>query len=115
MIEDQPRNPLDGRIAVDDEDRFAELLERRDERVVVTEDHLVIELAIDPALDDPLDVAEVADHVAVVERVGAHLDLRRGVVAVRVLADAVVVEQPVAVAEVDFLGDRVHTCSLARA
>ena len=108
LIEDQPRDALDSRIAVDDEDRLAELLERRHQRIVVAQDHLVIELAIDPALDDPLDVAEVADHVAVVERAGPHLDLRRRVVAVRVLADAVVVEQPMAVAEVDFLRDRVH-------
>ena len=72
------------------------------------QDHLVIQLAIDPAFDDPLDVAEVDDHVAAVEAVGAHVDLDRGVVAVRVLADAVVVEQPVAVAEFDPLGDEVH-------
>ena len=71
----------------------------------MAQQHLVIELAVDPALDDPLDVAEVADHVAVVERAGAHLDLRHGVVAVRMLADAVVVEQPVAVAEIDTFGD----------
>ena len=72
------------------------------------QDHLVIELAIDPAFDDPLDVAEIHHHVAVVEAVGADVDLDRRVVAVRVLADAVVVEQPVAVAELDPLGDEVH-------
>ena len=79
-----------------------------DQRIVVPQHHLVIELAIDPALDDPLDVAEVAHHVAAVERVGAHFDFRDGVVAVRMLADAVVVEQPMAVAEVDALGDGIH-------
>ncbi len=76
-----------------------------DERVVVAQDHLVIELPIDPAFHDPLDVAEVAHHVAVVERAGAHFDFGRCVVAVRMLADAVVVEQPMAVAEVDAFGD----------
>ena len=40
--------------------------------------------------------------------IGAHLDLGHGVVAVRVLADAVVVEQPMAVTEVDALGDGIH-------
>ena len=39
---------------------------------------------------------------------GAHLDLRGRVVPVRVLADAVVVEEPMAVAELDALGDGVH-------
>ena len=67
------------------------------------------ELAIDPPFDDPLDVAEIADHVPVVERTGAHLDLGGRVVAVRVLADAVVVEQAMAVTEFDALGDGIHT------
>ena len=83
-------------------------MQRADQRIVVPEHHLVIELAIDPALDDPLDVAEIADHVAVVEPIGADFDLGDGIVAVRMLADAVVVEQPMAVTEVDALGDRVH-------
>ena len=74
----------------------------------MAQDHLVIELAIDPALHDALDVAEVDDHVARVELLGADLDLGHRVVPVRMLADAVVVEQPVPVAEVDALGDRVH-------
>ena len=91
-----------------DEHRLAELLQRRDQRIVVAQQHLVIELAIDPALDDALDVAEVADHVAAVERAGAHFDFGDRVVAVRMLADAVVVEQPMAVTEIDALGDRIH-------
>ena len=49
------------------------------------------------------------DHVARVEAVGADLDLGQRVVPVRVLADAVVVEQPVAVAELDALGDEIHS------
>ena len=91
-----------------DEDRLAERLQRLHERIVVAQQHLVVELAVDPALDHPLDVAEVADHVAVVERAGAHLDFGHGVVAVRMLADAVVVEQAVAVAEVDTFRDGRH-------
>ena len=54
-------------LGVDDEDRLTERLERLQERVVTMQDHLVIQLAIDPALDHPLDVAEVTHHVAVVE------------------------------------------------
>ena len=76
--------------------------------IVVAQDHLVIQLAIDPALDDALDVGEIGDHVALVEPVRAHVHLDDGVVSVRMLADAVVVEQAMAVAEVDALGDEVH-------
>src|SRR4029079_13831147 len=71
-------------------------------------EHLVIDLAIDPALDDALDVAEVADHVALVERVGAHFDFGDGVVPVWVLAHAVVIEEAMAVTEIDTFGDRIH-------
>ena len=48
-------------------------------------------------------------HVAPVQAVGAYLDLCHGVVPVRVLADSVVIEKTMAVAEIDSLGDRVHT------
>ena len=107
-VEDQLGDALDGRVALELEDRLAERLERRDERVVVAQNHLVIELAIDPALHEPLDVRKIGDHVARVEPIGPDVDLDDGVVAVRMFADAVVVEQPVAVAEVDALGDEIH-------
>ena len=48
----------------------------------------------------------------VVEPIRPDVDLDDGVVAVRMLADAVVVEQPVAVAEIDALGDEIHAMSL---
>ncbi len=41
--------------------------------------------------------------------IGPDVDLDDRVVAVRMLADAVVVEQPMAVAEVDALGDEIHS------
>jgi len=50
----------------------------------VAQQHFVIELGFYP-LHDTLDVDEIADHVAVVERPGADLDFGGGVVAVRVL------------------------------
>jgi hypothetical protein len=75
----------------------------------VTQDHLVIELAIDPALDDALDVAEVAHHVPRIECIAADVDFHDGVVPMRMPADAVIIHQAVAVAELDPLGDRVHS------
>jgi hypothetical protein len=104
IVENQLRDLFDGRIAVDQEHRLLQILERLDERVVTPEDHLVVDLAIDPRLHDPVDIAEIADHVAAVEHVGPDLDFGHGVVPVRVLADSVVVEQAVAVAEVKALG-----------
>ena len=86
----------------------ADVLTGPDQRVVLPQNHLVVELPIDPAFDDALDVAEVGDHVALVETVGPHFDFDDRVVSVRMLADAVVVEQPVPVTEVDAFGDEIH-------
>src|SRR3954471_24928784 len=105
VVEDDLRDMLHSGIGINEKDGLSERLEGGDERVVAPKYHLVIDRLIDPALDDTLDVAEVADHVAIVECAGAHFDFRDRVVAVRVFADAVVVEQPMAVAELDLLGD----------
>lgn len=96
---------LNRRVALHNEDRLAELLERPDERVVFAENHLVIQFAVDPSLHHPFDVGEIADHVATVERTRPDFNLRDGVVAVGVLADTVVLEEAMTVAEFDFLGD----------
>ena len=68
----------------------------------------MVELTVDPAFDDVLEVAEVTDHVTVVERGRPNLDLSDGIVPVRMFADTLVVQQAMAVAEVDPLGDGVH-------
>src|SRR5688572_29733824 len=68
----------------------------------------MVELAVDPPLDETLDVAEVGHHVARVEAFSANLDFGDGVVSVRMLAHADVVHQAVPVTELDALGDRVH-------
>jgi hypothetical protein len=65
----------------------------------------VIQLAIDPPLHDTLDVRKVRHHVAAIQSISPDIYLDDGVVPVRVLADAVVIEQPVTVAEVDALGN----------
>ena len=68
----------------------------------------MIDVFVDPALDHTLDVAEVAHHIAIVERARADFDLGNRVVAVWMLANAIVIEQSMAVAELDFLGHGVH-------
>jgi hypothetical protein len=108
LIEDQFGNAFHSGVAVNDENRFAKLFERGDKRIIVPQNHFVIQLAIDPPFDNTLDIAEVADHIAIIERAGPDLDFRDGVVAVRMFANAVVIEQTVAVTEVDAFGYRVH-------
>src|SRR5580704_12731481 len=72
VLENEPGDALDGRVAVEEIDRLAQLLQGLQERIVAPEHHPVIELLVDPPLDSALDVAEVADHVASVERRGSN-------------------------------------------
>mgnify|MGYP003694255051 CR=1 FL=1 len=72
----------------------------------------MVELFVDPGLYDSLDVCEIAHHVATVERGRLNFNLGDCVVAVRMFADAFVVQQSMAVTEVDALGDRIHVVIL---
>jgi len=74
----------------------------------VPQDHLVIQLAIDPRLDGAFDVCEIHDHVPRVQRPGGDVDFDRRVVTVQVPAHAVVVEKAMAVTEVETFRDAVH-------
>jgi len=65
----------------------------------------VVDRLIDPRFDEALDVAEIADHAAAVEFAAPDGDLGDRVVPVRMLADPVVVEQTVPVAEIYPLRD----------
>src|SRR5687767_3735016 len=78
-------------------------LKRGDERVVLAEQDLVVELVVDERADRLLDVPEVDHHAALVELARPHRDLGPAVVPVQVLALALVAQQPVAVAERDDL------------
>ena len=99
---------LHGGVARHDEHRLAKLLQRADQRIVFPENHLVIELTVHPPFDDSLDVGEVAHHVSAIQRAAGDFNFGNRVVAVRVLTDAVVIEQAVAVAELDTLRDQIH-------
>jgi hypothetical protein len=105
LLEDELRDVLHGGVAGANEDGLSKLLQRFHKRIVMAQQHSVIELFVDPALYNPLDVTEIAHHVARVELPGADFDFRYRVMAVRMLAHTVVVEQPMAVAEIYAFGD----------
>src|SRR5690349_24723380 len=64
FVEDQLRDALDRGVAFELVDRFAERLQGTDERIVMPQNHLVIELTVYPALDEPLDVGEISHHIS---------------------------------------------------
>jgi hypothetical protein len=105
-IEHQAGNALRRRIAVEQIHRFPHLLKSLRQGIVVPQDHPVVEFPIDPILDETLDVAEIDDHVAPIQRLRTDLDLGDRVVAVRVFAQTVVVEQAMAVTKFDLWAEK---------
>src|SRR5262245_50112383 len=49
-------------VYVHDEERLALLLEKRQSGVILVQEHLVIEMLVDPAAEDTFDLREIADH-----------------------------------------------------
>src|SRR5262249_34365221 len=98
-VEDQPGDVLRRRADVEHEDRVARLAQKRQHGVVAVQQHLVVELGVDPAADDALEQREVEHHAQRVEAVGGERDGGAAVVAVQVAALALVLQEPVAVAE----------------
>ena len=83
------------------------LAKHGDQGILPMQKHLVIQFGIDPGLDDLVDVAKIHHHAAVVEMPADNLHFNSAVVAVEIATFSLVVEQAVAVAEIDVLGDSV--------
>ena len=91
LIEDELSNMFHCRVVINYKHRFTELLKRFKQRIIVPKDHLMIQLTVDPSLDNPLDLTEIAHHLAGVERSSPDFYLRYRIVAMGMFADAVVV------------------------
>ena len=72
------------------------------------QDHTMIEMVVDPFLDDTLDVRKIEDHSQSIKGGRLESDQDFGVVAVQILALSVVIKESVSVAEIDFTGDLKH-------
>ena len=70
--------------------------------------HPVVQRLVDPGLKDLLDLRKVAHHSFFIESFGAQLDFHLAVVPVKIAAFAVIIQQPMAVAEMNFLRDPEH-------
>ena len=83
------------------------LAKHGDQRILSMQEHLVIQFGIDPGLDHLVDVAEIHDHAPVVQMIADNFHFNSAVVAVEMTTLPLVVEQAMAVAEIDVLGDSV--------
>ncbi len=100
---------LGRRIDVHDEHPLTALDERRQQGIVATEQHVMIEILVDPGVDYPLDLSEIDQHAATVECLTLERDHCPAVVAVKVAALAIVVQEPMPVTELDFTCDPEHS------
>jgi nucleotide-binding universal stress UspA family protein len=107
-VVDESGDTFRGGVAVERKHGLTHSAQHGRQRVVVAQDHLVIEFTVDPGLHDLLDVRKIHDHVAMIERLCLDVDLDHGVVPMRKFAVAVVVEQTMAVAKINALGNQVH-------
>ena len=65
----------------------------------------MIEVLVDPSADDTFDIRKIEHHAPFVERLRLDGDDRAAVMPVQITALAIVIEQPMAVAKVNFAGD----------
>ena len=108
VLVDEPGDVLGRRVAVHHEDALAVLQEHGQDRVVTAEQHVVIQVLVDPLLHGLLDVAEIDEHPSRVELRALESDDCTAVVPVQMTAFSVVVEQAVAVTKLDLARDSKH-------
>ncbi len=92
LIEDELGNMFHCRVVINYKHRFTELLKWFKQRIIVPKDHLMIQLTVDPSLDNPLDLTEIAHHLSSIKRLSPDLDLSNCVVPVGMLTDPLIVQ-----------------------
>ncbi len=102
------------RITVHLEDPLTALPEHRQERVFTTEQHVMIEVFVDPRLNLALDFAEVDENATLIEGWAADRDDRAAIMTVQVAALAVVIEQTMSITEVNLADDAKTGLGMAR-
>src|SRR2546428_4933797 len=107
MLKNHTRDIFSGGIEIDGYVRLVAISQMRNDRIVLAEDHLVIQLRVNPGLDSGLDLLKIDDHPARVESFTLQLYFYTPIVTVKILTLSLVVQQAVPVTEVDDLGDRV--------
>ena len=112
VVEDQLGQHLGRRVAVNGHNRFLIRLQLFENRVGLVHQHFVVPGVVEPFLEALLDLDEIHHHAPFIQRGGGQFDLHLGVVPVKQTAFAVVVEEPVAVGEMDFFRDFIHRTDL---
>lgn len=109
MFIDQPREILGRRVLADHPERLSQVPKMGNRGVAFAKNHSMIELRVDPKTKRSLDIRKVDQHPALVEPIAFQHDDGLAVMPVQMSALSGVIEEPVAVAEIDLLADAIHT------
>ena len=107
-FKDQASDILCGGILIQQVHWLVQLSEDWHHRVVPPEDHAMVQVIVDPAGHDLLDIREVDHHPSLIKFFRCNLDDCPTVMAMQVFTFAFVVQEPMAVAKVDFAGNMEH-------
>src|SRR5262249_50574474 len=110
-VKDQLGNVFGRWVNVQHKHRLALMAQQRQHRVVAVQQHLVVERLVDPRAHHGFHAGKVHDHAEVVKARRGERQDGATVVPVQVAALAVVIEQAVAVAEVDLARHAEHGAS----
>ena len=107
IIVDNLGDILGGGVGIHQVTGLPMLMQHGDQRIFPMQEHLVIQFGIDPGLDHLIDIAKIHHHAPMVEMFADNLHFNSAVVAVEMATFPLIVEQAMAVAEIDVLGDSV--------
>src|SRR5271157_2934440 len=108
LLVDEPGDVLRRRVRLHHEDSLPALTEQRQQGIVAAEQHVVVQVLIDPALNLLLDLAEIDQYSPLIQLGALQGNQGPAVMTVEMAALALVVHQTVPVTEMDLAGDSKH-------
>jgi hypothetical protein len=108
ILEDKLGDRFSCGVLVQQKTRLSRFLEPLRQRIIVAQEHAMIERLINPALHDTLDIAEIDHHAQGIKAFRRQVDGDFAIMAMRHATLPLIVHQPVAVAEVEIFRNFVH-------
>jgi hypothetical protein len=107
-IENKFRDIFRRRIGIDEVQWFAQLFEDRYGGIVTAQNHAVIQRFVNPLAYDLFDVGEIQDHAAGIQLRRFQYDDCSTIMPMQITALAVVIQQAMAITEINFACDTEH-------
>ena len=101
-LEDESGQMFRRRILPDRTDRLTIFGQNREQRVRLGQNHAMVPMRVEPVAQDRFDLGKIAHHAVRIQRVGGKRDPNTGVMSMQSGAFAVVMKQPMPIAERKF-------------